>query len=143
MSALVFLKLWMAGAAILVAPFHRFAAVYVGCYVLGVFAHDLGMSEEWGNLLWHLLAAVVAFSFPTFRRSICGVAYYLFGPLLFIDALRLAGLTVDYYAWWAVWTIVMAQVTLLFLGVDNQARRAAIRRFQDSHNGTFFRTGVA
>lgn len=143
MSALLFLKLWMAGAAILVAPFHRFATVYVGCYVLGVFAHDLGLSEEWGNLFWHSLAAIIAAAFPTFRRGICGVAYYLFGPLLTIDAFRLLGWTVDYYAWWAVWAIVMAQVALLYLGVDGNARRAAIQRFADSHGGAFFRTGAA
>ena len=143
MSPLIILKLWMLGAAIFVAPFHRFAAVYVGCYVLGVFAHDFGLSEPVVNLGWHALAAVVVVAFPTFRRGMCGVAYYLFAPLLVIDWFRLMGWTVEYYAWWAVWAIVMAQVGLLHLGVDSATRRAAYARFRDSRGGAFFRTGVA
>lgn len=142
MSPLLILKLWMLGAAIFVAPFHRFAAVYVGCYVLALMANDFGLPEPVINLGWHSLAAAVTWWFPTFRRGVCGVAYYLFCPLLTIDVFRLMGWTVDYYAWWAVWAIVMAQVALLFLGVDSQARRGAIQRFKDSHGGTFFRTGV-
>lgn len=143
MSPLVILKLWMLGAAIFVAPFHRFAAIYVGCYVLALMANDLGLSEPVINIGWHGLAAIIGAAFPTFRRGICGVAYYLFGPLLFIDTFRLFGWTNEYYAWWAVWAIVMAQVALLFLSVDGHARRAAIQRFQDSQGGAFFRTGAA
>ena len=143
MDALVILKLWMLGAAIFVAPFHRFAAVYVGCYVLAVMASDFGLSEPVVNFGWHLLAALIAARYPVLRRGVCGVALYLFGPLLTIDAFRLFGWTDEYYAWWAVWSIVMAQVTLLYLAVDSETRRRAYARFRDSRGGAFFRTGVA
>ena len=143
MSPLVILKLWMLGAAIFVAPFHRFAAVYVGCYVLAVMASDFGLSEPVVNFGWHLLAATIALLFPVMRRGACGVSFYLFGPLLTIDVFRLLGWTDEYHAWWAVWTIVMAQVGLLYLGVDSETRRRAYARFRDSRGGAFFRTGVA
>lgn len=144
MSPLVILKLWMLVAAIFVAPFHRFAAVYIGCYALAVMASDLGLSEPVVNLGWHALAFVLALSFKVLRRPLrCGLALYLFGPLIAIDLFRLSGFTNDYYAWWAVWAIVMAQVTLLFLGVDGEARRFAFARLKDSHGGAFFRIGAA
>lgn len=144
MSPLVILKLWMLVAAIFVAPFHRFAAVYIGCYALAVMASDLGLSEPVVNLGWHSLAFALAMSFKVLRTQLrCGVTLYLFGPLLFIDWFRLMGWVDELSAWWAVWLIVMAQLMLLFWGVDSEARRAVIHRFRDSHGGAFFRTGVA
>lgn len=140
---ILFLKLWMIVTALAVAPFHRFAAVYVGCYAAAVLFRDFGASEVAVNLGWHGAAFAIATCFPVMRSSLCKLAFWMFGPLLCIDMARVLGLVDPYYGWWAVYWIVLAQTILLHFGVDSTSRRRAIQGFMDNHGGKFFRVRAA
>lgn len=118
MTPLLTLQLAMVATAALVAPFHRFAAVYAGCYALGLVARKAGLSEADVNLLWHSAALSCALHFPVMRSHFCVVVLVLFAPMLLVDALRLAGVMSVYDAWWAVWWMVMAQLAFLACGAD-------------------------
>jgi hypothetical protein len=137
------LKLWMIVTALTVAPFHRFAAVYVGCYAAAVLIRDFGMAEVFVNFIWHGAAFMAALCFPVMRSRMCKLTLWLFPPLLFVDALRILKLADPYYGWWAVFCIVCAQLSLLHLGVDSEARRSSIRHWMDDANGRFFRMRAA
>lgn len=126
MTALIALKLAMIATGLLVAPFHRFAAVYVGCYAVACLVRLVGVPEASVNLLWHSGALVLALCIPMLRTPFCLLGLALFVPLIAIDVLRLQGAVPAYDAWWTVYWLVMAQLAALPFGVDSR-RIAALR----------------
>ncbi|RYD68372.1 MAG: hypothetical protein EOP58_00705 [Sphingomonadales bacterium] len=143
MTPLFTLQLAMLATAALVAPFHRFAAAYAGCYAAGLLARKAGLSEADVNLLWHSAALSCALHFPLMRSDYCIAVFVLFAPLLLVDALRLSGDMTDYHAWWAVWWIVMAQLALLARGADWMRARDMARSWRDRSGGNSLKMEVA
>lgn len=130
MTPLLTLQLAMIATVALVAPFHRFAAVYAGCYAAGLLARKAGLSEADVNLLWHSAALSCALHLPLMRSDYCIAVLVLFAPLLLVDALRLSGDVTPYHAWWAVWWVVMAQLALLARGADWGRARDMVRTWR-------------
>lgn len=134
----------MIATALFVAPFHRFAAVYVGCYGACLLVRWAGVGEADVNLLWHSAALAFALHFPNVMRShACLAVLVLFAPLLAADALRLSGVLSHYDAWWAVWWIVMAQLAILPFGADWQRARALVRSWRAGSTSNFQRVEAA
>lgn len=116
----------MVATGLLVAPFHRLAAVYVACYAAACLLRFTGLEEQVVNILWHGSALLIAVALPVLRGTCCMIAVSLFAPLLMADVLRITGALPPHEAWWIVYWIVLVQLALLPWGM-NYKQYAALR----------------
>lgn len=136
----------MVATLLIVGPFHRFAAAYVGCYALGCLLRIAGASEAAADLAWHGLAFLVAVCLPMMRGTFCLMVAAVFLPMLAIDAMRFLPDTNAHEAWWLIYWMVCAQLVLLSAGANWKQARALIvggrSAYQAARHRHYLREGV-